>query len=313
MVKLFSVVIPLYNKENHIVRTINSVLSQSLMPFEVIIVNDGSTDNSLNAVSEFKNVDRVKIISQKNLGVSVARNRGVDESVGKYVVFLDADDEWLPWHLHELDVMIRDFPDCGIYSVAHFIMQNGIKYYPNTGVGKEFRGFVNDVFGAFGKGLALVNSSTACVSSDAFYRAGGFPLGITRGEDVYLWLKIAAGDGLAHSARVCVQYNKDAENRSDNKANVEVPYYLKYLDGIQSDPECKENMSKAMLTLLYKGIIYTAAGFRVVGSVEAINLLSALKVVNNSFFLQFLLFILKVTPRWMLLLLRKCRHSKAVN
>tara|TARA_B110000046_G_scaffold165048_1_gene181037 strand:+ start:389 stop:1330 length:942 start_codon:yes stop_codon:yes gene_type:complete len=313
MLKLFSVVIPLYNKEKHIVRTINSVLSQSLMPFEIIIVDDGSTDNSLNTISEFENIARVKIISQMNLGVSAARNRGVDESCGKYVVFLDADDEWLPWHLHELDVMIKDFPDCGIYSVAHFIMQNGIKYYPNTGVGREFRGFVNDVFGAFGKGLALVNSSTACVSRDAFYRAGGFPLGITRGEDVYLWLKIAARDGLAHSARICVQYNKDAENRSDNKANVEVPYYLKYLDVIKSDPECKENMSKAMLTLLYKGIIYTAAGFRIVGSVEALNALSALKVVNNSFFLQFLLFILKVTPRWMLFLLRKCRHSKTVK
>jgi glycosyltransferase involved in cell wall biosynthesis len=283
------------------------------MPFEIIIVDDGSTDSSLNVISKFKSVDRVRIISQKNLGVSAARNRGVDESVGKYIVFLDADDEWLPWHLHELHVLIKDFPDCGIYSVAHVIMQGGIKYYPNTGVGKEFRGLVNDVFGAFGKGLALVNSSTACVSRDAFDRAGGFPLGITRGEDVYLWLKIAAGDGLAHSARVCVQYNKDAENRSDNKTNVEVPYYLKYLDVIQSDPECKENISKAMLILLYKGIIYTAAGFRVVGSIEAVNSLSALKVVNNSFFLQFLLFILKVTPRWMLLLLRECRHSKAAK
>ena len=310
---MFSVVIPLYNKENHIVRTINSVLSQILMPFEIIIVNDGSTDNSLNAVSELKNVDRIKIISQMNLGVSAARNRGVDESAGKYVVFLDADDEWLPWHLHELDTMIKDFPDCGIYSVAHFIMQDGIKYYPNTGVDKTYRGLIKDVFDVFGRGLALVNSSTACVSREAFYRAGGFPFGITRGEDVYLWLKIAASDGLAHSARVCVQYNKDAENRSDNKVNVEVPYYLKYLDTMQSNLKSKENMSKAMLILLYKGIIYTAAGFRVAGSVEAINALSTLKVVNKSFFLQFLLFILKVTPRWMLLLLRKRRHSKAVK
>lgn len=309
----FSVVIPLYNKERHIVRTINSVLSQSFMPFEIIIVDDGSTDSSLNAISEFKSVDRVKIISQRNLGVSAARNRGVDESVGKYVVFLDADDEWFPWHLDELHAIIKDFPGCGIYSVAHFIMQDGIKYYPNTGFEKEFRGFVSDVFDAFGKGLALVNSSTACLSRVAFYRAGGFPVGITRGEDVYLWLKIAANDGLAHSARVCVQYNKDAENRSDNKVNIEVPYYLKYLDVIQSNVKCKENVSKAMLTLLYKGIIYTAAGFRVSGSVEAINALSTLKVVNQSFFLQFLLLILKVAPRWMLLLLRKRRHSKVVT
>jgi hypothetical protein len=112
---------------------------------------------------------------------------------------------------------------------------------------------------------------------------------------------------------VCVQYNKDAENRSDSKANAEVPYYLKYLDVIQSDLKYKENKSKAMLILLYKGIIYTAAGFRVSGSVEAINALSTLKVVNQSFFLQFLLLILKVTPRWMLLLLRKRRHSKFVK
>lgn len=305
----FSVVIPLYNKAKNITNTINSVLAQKYHDFEIIVVDDGSTDASVDAVMQIMD-DRIKLVSQLNSGVSVARNRGVEVSQGKYISFLDADDEWLTWHLEEMDKLIKEFPCCGIYSVAHFIMQDGIKYYPSTGVNGDFRGVITDVFATFSRGLSLVNSSTACVSKDAFYRSGGFPVGVTRGEDVYLWLKIATNEGLVHSARVCAQYNKDAENRSSNNMNTQIPYYLKYLDDINSGSSDRMKLEKGLHSLLYKGIIFTTAGFRVAGCMKCINELYNLDVVNNSLSLRLILYSLKLMPKWILLELRKYRHSK---
>lgn len=90
-----SVIIPLYNKEKQIRYTIDSILKQDFTDFELIIINDGSTDNSLKIVKEI-NDERIKIINQTNAGVSVARNRGIDEAKGEYVFFIDADDHLLP-------------------------------------------------------------------------------------------------------------------------------------------------------------------------------------------------------------------------
>ncbi len=90
---MFSVVIPLYNKEKRVKNTIESVLNQTFQDFEVIVVNDGSTDNSLEVVKSF-NDERIRIINQKNSGVSSARNRGIKEAKYEWIAFLDADDLW---------------------------------------------------------------------------------------------------------------------------------------------------------------------------------------------------------------------------
>ena len=95
---LFSVIIPLYNKQDYITRTINSVLNQTYQNFEIIVVDDGSTDKSLSVVKTIKD-KRIKVFSQKNLGVSNARNKGIKQSKGNYIAFLDADDEFLPRYL----------------------------------------------------------------------------------------------------------------------------------------------------------------------------------------------------------------------
>lgn len=86
-----SIIIPLYNKELYIGKTIQSVLNQSFDDFEIVVVNDGSKDNSLKIVSNITD-NRIRIINQENSGVSAARNRGMAEACGKYYFFLDADD-----------------------------------------------------------------------------------------------------------------------------------------------------------------------------------------------------------------------------
>lgn len=96
----FSIVIPLYNKEKYISKTLLSVLNQTFKEFEIIVVDDGSTDNSCNIVESI-NDSRIKLIKQKNAGPSKARNTGIKNAVGKYIAFLDADDEWENTKLEE--------------------------------------------------------------------------------------------------------------------------------------------------------------------------------------------------------------------
>ena len=107
---MISVVIPLYNKEKTIARAIHSVLNQTYKHFEVIIVNDGSIDNSLNIVQSIPD-HRIKIITKKNGGVSSARNTGIKAATCSCIAFLDSDDMWLPWHLQTICRMINEHND----------------------------------------------------------------------------------------------------------------------------------------------------------------------------------------------------------
>ena len=119
----FSVILPLYNKEKEIANTLKSVLNQTYKADEIIVVDDGSTDNSKEVVKKFKDV---KLIEQKNCGVSCARNRGIKEARNEYICFLDADDLWEEDFLEEIKRLIESFPQAIFYSTSHkMIDENG--------------------------------------------------------------------------------------------------------------------------------------------------------------------------------------------
>lgn len=105
-----SVIIPLYNKKNHIQRTLTSVLDQTFQDIEVVIVNDGSTDDSVQVVQRIDD-SRIRLIHQSNAGVSAARNRGVKEAGGEWIAFLDADDTWHPEKLEKQIAWLKQYPD----------------------------------------------------------------------------------------------------------------------------------------------------------------------------------------------------------
>ena len=119
----FSVIIPLYNKAPYVAKAIGSVLAQTFTDYELIIVNDGSKDDSSTiAAQAIEGHDNCRLFSQENAGVAVARNNGVAASQGEYLCFLDADDWWEPSFLEEMLRLIAEFPDAGIYGTNYTIV-----------------------------------------------------------------------------------------------------------------------------------------------------------------------------------------------
>ena len=118
MTPFFSVVVTVYNKANFVKSTIQSILNQSFTDYEVVIVDDGSTDNSLEILKSIKD-PRVTVYPTTNKGVSSARNHGIKQARGPYIALCDGDDIWLDNHLAELKALIKAYPDCGVYSTSY--------------------------------------------------------------------------------------------------------------------------------------------------------------------------------------------------
>lgn len=205
----FSVVIPVYNKERYIRRSIDSVLQQTFSDFELVIVDDGSTDQSSNIIRAC-NDSRVRFFQQANSGVSAARNRGISESRSLWVSFLDADDEYLPDFLQEIYEAARQFPQAGAIYVDSIWLRGGVQVnrFSDSFLSPRLLAdyFDHVVFA----GENEINSSGIAVRRDVFLSAGTFPVGIRIGEDSDLWMRIAWSTKIAHIPRPLSVYHLDA-------------------------------------------------------------------------------------------------------
>lgn len=200
---MFSVVIPLYNKEDCILKTLDSVLNQSYNDFEIIVVDDGSTDNSLTTVRTVMD-DRLRVVSQTNAGPSVARNHGIQEAKGEYIAFIDADDIWSPDYLLEMSRLITDYPDAVIYGFNYGVIENGKITEEET---DEFRGYVSEKWDFF---PFFYWTSACCCKTDAIRAIKGFDDRIFYGEDLDVWFRLLLKGKGALDARIMAYYFKDA-------------------------------------------------------------------------------------------------------
>ncbi len=214
----FSVIIPLYNKEKHIVATLQSIFAQTVTNYEIIIINDGSTDGSLQVVQNLQDA-RIKLFSIKNQGVSTARNYAMQHAKGEYYAFLDADDIWLENHLEELNKLITHFPDCGMYCTAYQkqISEKIVINAQFNNITPNHFGIVNDFF------LSSINSciawtSATCVNRIVFNTVKQFDNKITlgAGEDTDLWIRIALYYPVAFTNNSTAIHNQIADNRISN-------------------------------------------------------------------------------------------------
>lgn len=191
---LISVVMPLYNKEFEVERAIHSVLAQGFTDFELIIVNDGSTDSSVEQVVGISD-SRIRLVDQENQGVSAARNRGVSESISDFVAFIDADDEWKPEFLSTIWRLSDQYPDARVFATSYLMREpSGItRQAILRGVPHNFdEGILVDYFSVAAQSDPPLWSSALAVNKAALLSIGGFPLGVRSGEDLLTWVRMAA-------------------------------------------------------------------------------------------------------------------------
>lgn len=206
----FTVIIPLYNKENEVRAAMESVAAQTLRPKEIIVVDDGSTDGGAAIVEEF-DLPGLRLIRQDNAGVSAARNRAIGEATGDYIAMLDADDSWHPRYLECVAHMTEKYPGCGMYITGMNIIKKDKSYEADQPV-KE--GIIEDYFMEANDKFMGVPSCVT-VPRVVFEKLGGFPDGMRLGEDQYLWIQIVDGGYKAcFSPEKLCNYYVSATNRS---------------------------------------------------------------------------------------------------
>lgn len=240
-----SVVIPLYNKAADVEMTLQSVVEQTFAPYEVIVVDDGSTDDSAQVVEEFivnnslniREKPDIYLIRKSNGGVCSARNTGIREAQGEYVALLDADDVWDKEYLQEQAKMIKDFPEAGMWGVNFAEMYNGkLIRTLKTGLPDGFRGYVEDYFKIPDRQSDLFCSSSVVIDKSVFRKAGLFDERIRYAEDLDMWFRIIVTSRVAFYDRYMVYYRYDAQNRAMNKPR-QLKYYLpSFIDKYKTPP-----------------------------------------------------------------------------
>lgn len=216
----FSVIIPLYNKEPHISRGIKSVLKQTFQNFELIVINDASSDGSLEVVKTF--VDpRIKVYHRDNPGPGgyAARNLGIKKATGEWLAFLDADDEWFPDHLEKMKSLSEKFPKCSFLGCGWQISNNKMlqpdKYFAKNLSRTSHEINCKQYLYAAAKGQRAACASVTCVKRDSPVAQNLFPENnkVKRGGDLHAWLKlICYHKKMAWSNHIGAVYHQDSVN-----------------------------------------------------------------------------------------------------
>lgn len=237
---MISVIIPLYNKEKAVRATLESVLAQTYTDFEVIVVDDGSKDNSLEVAQSIED-SRLRAIHKENGGVSSARNRGIREAKGEYIALLDGDDLWEPIFLEEMVKMIHDFPEAGMWGVNTAFIREGKYYKWEQGMGDGYRGYVENYFGTQHNDLFC--SSSVVIRREVFEVAGYFDERICASEDLDMWYRVILHYPIAFYDKVLVYYNQDADNRAAHDTGKRFPltkdikyYFDKHNEEFERNP-----------------------------------------------------------------------------
>ena len=205
----FSVVIPLYNKELYIGRSLRSVLNQTFQDFEVIVVDDGSTDGGPKLIQAIGD-SRIRLIQQLNAGVSSARNRGIKEAKADYIAFLDADDEWSSGFLLTIMRLIKKFPSAGLFATSYTIVAEDIERKTRSHTLSYFwEGLLPNYFEVACGSDPPICSSAVCLPIKVLLESGAFQEGVFSGEDLLLWARIALHHRVAYSNKSCAIYYRN--------------------------------------------------------------------------------------------------------
>lgn len=219
---MISVVIPLYNKATSISSTLECVLNQNFTDWEVVVVDDGSTDDSANIVRSMGD-SRIRLIRQPNAGVSAARDRGAIEAEGEFIAFLDADDEWDKNYLSTQYELTQKYPDCDVFAMNYEFQDiNGIK--TSTIINKlpfnDADGVLSNYFEVASCSHPPLWTSAVMVRKSAFQNIEGFPVGIKSGEDLLTWARLACRYKIAYCKTPLAVFNVEGYDTKEKPKRI---------------------------------------------------------------------------------------------
>lgn len=280
---MYSVIIPLYNKAKYIRRTINSVLNQSYPDFEIIVVDDGSTDNSVCIVKEF-NDDRIKLISQTNFGVSTARNNGILNAKHEYIALLDADDYWDENYLLYMSQLIEKYPREVMFSTQFAsVLDNGNIVQTNKIETDKEIDIIDVIEYGKTKGHLDIHTSSMIFQKNIFSKVGYFNPCVSFYEDAELIIKIALYHKLVYLNKEPLSYydcNRSDSYKLTNNLPSKEKHLMYYVDDIFS-PYYKKHPNLEQFINRFK--ILSLLNYFLNGK-EKYYVRENLKKIDNSYF-----------------------------
>lgn len=248
-----SVVVPLFNKEKYVEKAIASILASGDLIHEVIVVDDGSTDDGPNIVSAMTD-PRIRLIRQQNQGVSAARNKGIREASGDFIAFLDADDYWLPEYIPQIAALIETYPGCGMFGTRYFTFtEEGRKQIQKIHVVHDGDApqLVTRFFEAWSRNNFFCTCSVVIPRKVFFEHNIFFPENENLGEDQDVWFRIAERFPVAYSARPLVAYRIGTfPSLSKTRMENNIPPFIQRLkaryDAKQIPPQHRKGVSRLL-------------------------------------------------------------------
>ena len=212
----FSVVVPLYNKEKTLARTLTHILAQTFGSFEIVIADDGSTDGSIDVARSFDD-RRIRIFSQCNSGSGAARNLGIKNARANFITFIDADDIWHPNHLQDLFELIQEYRGVGFYATAYRLVYPSVKRAVSITLRETERSAPHTLIDNYFEYAAekfFINADTVAIEKWVFDKMGMFEPGVRNGQDILYWAVLGLNLKLAYSGIPSSDYYKEIEGQT---------------------------------------------------------------------------------------------------
>jgi len=214
---MISIVIPLYDKAGQVATTLDSVRNQVFDAYEVIIVDDGSQDGSLDVVKDYLAVhtgfsQKVRCFEQHHKGVSAARNKGIHEAIYEWIAFLDADDVWTPAYLQTQHHLSLKYPECDVLAAGYTVLYGGGKCMQvkiSKLPFKEVDGVMDNYFEVAACSYPPLSTLVTVAKKRVLLAIGGFPEGISSGEDLLTWARLAVRCKIAYHRDSLALYDQD--------------------------------------------------------------------------------------------------------
>ena len=212
-----SVVVPLYNKEPYVLRALESIAAQTFPEFEVIVVDDGSTDRGAEVAESFRDA-RFRVIRQKNAGPAGARNRGVAEARGDLIAFLDGDDCWRPEYLSRATGVLSERPTVSAFTACHGELpdRNLEEIWRKNGIRDGLQQIDAITPLLLHYMVAFMSPCSTVARTEVVRRYGGFREGSKYGEDAILWLRVLLNEQVWFDLETLVDFDRAGSGLSGN-------------------------------------------------------------------------------------------------